>query len=325
MRSPRLFALASLLALACGETSPSPEHAPSPVRSTGDASDPTLLARARASLADCHGGAFLDLWAELDDAQKQALAASEDTSVALQARWELERRVRGEALDPAGVDRFLAFVGERIGPPPAWWADALSSARFHPQTSTTSYDVIETLARDFAVRHTIGGATIHTRSTLTIVEAGDGIVLLGEGGSVPPPNPPPAGQGYRVESPPEARLPLSAIQTSGSFSSHLAAYVTPSFAILAPFSAGTGGFEGSVRRYDAGAPRWEATVCGGGRQVLGGEGAEVLELAPRAGGLVLRFGAESHAVYVDALELETGALAFRFNSDLWFARHGRTP
>ena len=116
-------------------------------------------------LGDCARGAdFLAFWDSLAEPQRRALVAGRDASVALQSRWEIERRVvaTGETpymLDSAGIDRFLAGLTERTsGPPPTWWADALRSARYHPSTGATSYEGMLTL-RKHGVRKVLDGVT----------------------------------------------------------------------------------------------------------------------------------------------------------------------
>jgi hypothetical protein len=286
----RAVAIACVLA-ACGADRPAAEEPePSPTETPVATDVPTF--------EDCNSGPeFLAYWETIDDAQRSQLAASDDTTMALTARWEIERRViEGSPghLDRAGIDRFVAFVRERLGiDPPAWWIEALASAVVYAETRTTAYLGVNN--EDY--RPTSAG--VETRASLAVIGDGDRVRL--EAANL------------------TAMVPGNALTIDRRPTSHLEAHVAAERAIVIAFDSGAGGFPYAVRSFEGGAERWSREVCGGGRQVLGGLGIQALAIVPRADDVVI-FGAETHAVYLDIVAVQDGVYLARWNSDLWFAR-----
>ncbi|NOY90979.1 MAG: hypothetical protein GXP55_07170 [Deltaproteobacteria bacterium] len=319
MRANRdLCLIACGLLLACGGERPPPQLSSTPARSEAEQASEPAPAPGRESLADCdRGGAFLELWDGLDAAERQALTRAEDSSLALQARWETSRRVLEaegdgpQALDATRVASFVAFFERRTGAtPPAWWGQSLAHARYHAATGATSYaDVPSRLESGYAPESTLGER--HVRAPVGWhVQAAEHQTAIRLASDL-------ADSVSHV-------LPLDALELSpGRWATHVALVATDRGLVVMPFEPGDGGGAEVVRRYDEGQRMWETRVCAGGRSMLGGLGTEMLELR-LVGALVLAFGAESHAVWVDALRVEDGSLAWRFNSDLWFARHAIT-
>lgn len=242
------------------------------------------IAQMRASCG--HGAQVHAAFSVLSPAQSAALATEEDRTSKLLAHWERERRVAAERLDPAGVTRFLRALETEIGrAPPAWWQDTLRTARFHPSTSATSYDVAPARRSRFTSGVAWGPRTLRGPASIPSL---DGIPL-----------------------PHDAAL------------DHVDAVRTGARVMVVPFAPGRGGSPFDVYAYRAGPIElaWTATACSAGRSVLGGEGDLALELDVVANELRV-WSAESHGLAIDAFELATGRVRWRFSTDFWFARHG---
>lgn len=249
--------------------------------------DRVVAARAAVSRmqAQCGlGPAVHAAFSVLSPPELDALALDPERMPRLLAVWERERRVSGGRLDPAGVTRFLRALETELGAPaPAWWQAALRSARFHPSTGATSYDVTSSRAARFSGTVAWGGRTLRAPA---------GIPDLAP---IPPPR--------------------------GGAPSHVDAIAAGARIVVVPFEPGSGGFPLEVRAYRAGPiePAWTSTACSAGREMLSGLGDLVIQLDVVASELRV-WSAESHGLAIDAFDLATGAPRWRFSTDFWFAR-----
>lgn len=250
---------------------------------------PVALARraaARVVRACGAGEEVRAAFAGLSPPEIDALATDRDRTLRLLATWERERRVAGERLEADGVARFLRALEAELGrPAPGWWQDALRGARYHPRTSATSYDVSRARRARFTQVISWGGRTF---------AAPAGVPALG---AIPPP----------AEAAPD----------------HVDAIQVGARVVVVPFDPSAGGFPFEVTAYRAGPVEraWRATACSAGREVLSGLGELAVELDVVANELRVWSG-ESHGLAIDAFDLATGAVRWRFSTDLWFARQG---
>jgi hypothetical protein len=257
---------------------------------------------ARAGAPQEAGRLYAALFEEARELDVEALMRDNHIGIAMQAAWEkhigsnqsYKRRFRSDS-----VHRFLGFLeGAGRITTPSWWADTLAaavphdrSAIYYPEPTGWEYVATELgmIKRDYrVVRKSKDVFAIKTSQASMDVSTSIEKTIQ------------------------ESRLPPKGRHVSLCLSRErlfLGIHSDAGF----PFTLVC------VRARD-GAKRWSADVWAAGRNKLSGKTSHFVEISEQ-GKLVVVWGAESHGMYVEAFDSETGNNLFRFCTSLWFVRN----
>ncbi|MCA9662297.1 MAG: hypothetical protein KC486_28415 [Myxococcales bacterium] len=267
----------------------------------------------------CDGAALARALASRD---LRALKTGGDgPSVRLLATWEAVRTFGDDdTLAAEAVDALVEALTAQLGrAPPRWWIDHLASARWGGDASQPLpyYDVQMTATGDRRGELVEGPGKTRVRPEL--------LPVLAEGG------------GKLHVDLSAARVAIADLPENPGTVVEVARARAGSTLYVATYELGAGGFRFPLRAVTRDGQRWEATVCGPDRQVLGGVGYMIAELVvleptpdpdarpgvmrPSAGATgIAVFTGETHGVAVDVFDPATGERTLAWSSDLWFAR-----
>lgn len=261
-------------------------------RAVTDAMAPFREMVVRAGTREQKGAAYQAYFLHVGRAGLKELMKDQDTGIALQAAWEtcIQPAKRkddaggrtDDVYDRAGLVKFVAFLKDRIKVGvPDWWAAAI-----------TKVDVFPDRHHAFIRPHAAKAGPKDCKVQLE----GDTIVC--------------SSGGRFIKFPKETFDEIAA----GSFVGWLGdrQSVVASYPTSAGFEYQVTGFVGKN-----GKPDWRAEVWSAGRQELFGDGFHQVEMTERDG-VVYLFGMESHGAYVEAFEVATGKVRFRFCTCYWF-------
>jgi hypothetical protein len=291
MRLPHL--LAACVALCCLASAPAAE----PEKDVKALREQVV----KADTPDDKAKAYKALFEKVGKAGLSELMKNEDTGIALQAAWEVHKKVvkrpkeeRGrvdDIYDPDELKKFVEVVKKRTkAPVPDWWAK----------------NILDVDA--FVGEH---------HAFISEKDAGQKTVKSKAGASVP--------NAAELEELKEAlvytvgkRSVEFPKDTFGKLADCYAGVIGEKRSAVAAYSDSSGfafeiaGFEGK-----GGKPTWKSDVWASGRTILAGAGHHWVEVIEKDG-TVCVFGAESHGMYAEAFDLATGKSTFRFCTGYWF-------
>jgi hypothetical protein len=221
-----------------------------------------------------------------------------DTAIALQAAWrELEEQLSDGAnsLPALSLQRFLGLLEGRIRCKiPSWWEKALISGDVH-RTPRLIY-------------YAPSGTFKYQKMALDLF-APEGTSLGKDGGSCT----------IKVASK-RVSLPIEIVEKAvAQGRDNLSISIGEDRAYVALHDSC--GFRYLLVCLDvngkAGEVRWTSEVWGSGRRVLGGRGHHDVSLVEQDGHVIV-FGQESHGMYIECFEVETGKNLFRFRTSMPF-------
>jgi hypothetical protein len=240
-------------------------------------------------------GAYKQLFTHVGLAGLKKLAEDEDTSIALQAAWELHRKsVKRDPLIPGRADwvfdkkpmeEFLGFVAERLkAESPAWWRATLLKGDVFPGQHHAFID---------------NEGPLPPVATLK-VEKDDVVVTAGK-------------QSLRI---PKGDFDKAAGELDIGTPPVILCGAELSFIARPVFR----GYPFEVIGVDSktGKKLWAATVWAARRGFSSGPaGVNPVEIR-RQGDTVIVYGCESHGMYAEGFDAKTGKCQFRFCTCYWF-------
>lgn len=237
------------------------------------------------------------------------LLKDKDTGVALQAAWELHKKLvkrdkpnkdstlirSTETYDATEMKKFLAFIKDRTKAPiPDWWAAGISDLYVVDMDEVRGHlyfgDIprlkeIELGDQTWLVRE---GVIMKRQGKITSYQSGD----------------------VTLQVPKELFPKLDR--------ANLADLVTEKETCLASYQS-SGGYRFNVAKVDNKTSKhvWTAEVWAVDRRTLFGPSAMHRIEMTQAGDVLFVFGAEAFGMYIEAFDLETGKSQFRFCSSNW--------
>jgi hypothetical protein len=240
-------------------------------------------------------GAYKKLFTHIGLAGLPKLAEDEDTSLALQAAWEVHRKavkrnppIRNRtdwAFDPKPMEEFLKIAAKRFkAEPPAWWSNTLLKGEVFPDRHHAFIDIKEPPA---------AATTVKAEKEDVVITSGKQSVRMS-----------------KAEFEKDADEFDIGITPVVLCEADLTFLARPGFRSY-PFKLI--GVDSTT-----GKRLWAATVWGARRGFSSGPaGACPVEIR-RKGEMILVFGCESHGIYAEGFDAKTGKCQFRFCSCYWF-------
>lgn len=238
------------------------------------------------------------------------LTKDKDTSLALQASWELHKKLvkrtkragpvlkdvqSNETYDAAEVKKFVEFVKERTkAPVPGWWADRLADLDVYKERSHLSW----------AEAHKLKEVALGKEDVWRVR---DGVTLALKDGTI----------SYRSGDV-SLEFPKNLFDIT-SFEDALADLVTEKVTCLAKYRSELGGGRFRVAGFEnkSGKHIWSAETWPVHPFPHFGPTTEQRVEMTRAGDTVFVFGATTRGLYVEAFDLGTGKCQFRFCTSYW--------
>jgi hypothetical protein len=239
-------------------------------------------------------GAYKKLFAHVGIAGLPKLVEDEDTSIALQAAWELHRKaVKREppiqnrtdwVFDKKPMEQFLKVLGKRLkSDPPAWWGSTLLKGEVFP-----------------GQHHAFTDLEKQQPPTATVIVGKDEVVITAGKQSVRMPKADFEKDKHELD----IGAPVALCEADLSFIAHLVFRGYP-FKLVGVDSK-------QSKRL------WSATVWAARRGFSSGPpGVSPVEVR-RHGDTVIVYGSESHGMYIEGFDSKTGKCRFRFCSCYWF-------
>jgi hypothetical protein len=242
--------------------------------------------------------AFRAYFLRLGRAKLNDQLKDENTGIALQAAWEthlkpVKRKMKAgdrtdDVYDPAELGRFVEFLKERTkAPVPNWWATDITDVDLFP-----------------GQHHGFIGPWYAARRKRKEADRGQLLVEMKEDSVI-------CTAGNRsVEFPNDT--------FNGTFGGSFVGQLGEKRSVVAAYTSASGfayqvaGFEGK-----GGKTTWKADVWAAGRNGLGGLGYHFVQMTEKDGVAYL-FGMESHGAYVEAFDVATGRVQFRFCTCYWW-------
>ena len=269
---------------------------PAPVRSPSSDFRKSVIC---ASTAVKKGEAYQQWFEKLDRAGFTDLANDEDVSIALQASWELHKKseLRGEHItlrtdqiyNEDELKRFVKHL-EKVtkAPIPAWWSNCICKVDCFPK----EHHAFEMLKKLPIYKSDIGyyvpkvATLMRDQNTLTVSAGGF-----------------------------SAAIPAK-------FDLRLVDYLPVAISKDERYVAACSTYAGSpfqVARLDHFGQKaiWISDVWAVRRGVSTGPAHHLVEIAPK-GDTVFVFGAETHGMYLEAFQSDTGKCLYRFCTCYWF-------
>jgi hypothetical protein len=241
------------------------------------------------------GEAYRKFFTHVGLAGLKRVTEDEDTSIALQAAWELHRKVVKRekhiplrtdwVFDKKPMEEFLEFAAKRLkAKPPTWWSATLLTGEVFPD-----------------MHHAFRTNEGPLPPTATVKVAQDDVVLTMGKQSIKLPKVDfdKAGGDLDPDTPP--------VILCGEELSFIARPVFRGYP-----------FELLAVDSKTGKKQWSATVWAARRGGSSGPaGVNPVEIR-REGDTVIVYGAESHGVYAEGFDAKTGTCRFRFCTCYWF-------
>lgn len=238
--------------------------------------------------------AFKKLFLYVGRAGLADLTKDENTSIALQAAWELNKQIVKRdpeipgridwVIEPKGMEKFLTLMAERTNTEiPKWWREAVLAADAFPGEHH-AFIAVENTFKQRAFAGSSKFATIEGKENQTQCKLG------------------------------KTTLPHS---DEPGFNDSYFGLLGDDRSFGVSYSDVGYPFKLSAYESKSGDLKWTAQVWAARRGPFGGKGFHRVELV-RLDDKVFVFGVESHGAYMEAFDTDTGLCLYRFCSCYWF-------
>jgi hypothetical protein len=242
------------------------------------------------------GAAYEALFRQVGPEGLRDLKCDEDVGIALQAAWRIVEEQGAhpeESFSPTAVHRFLGFVEGKTGcRVPGWWEHALLSAKVGKQPHLAYYPA----SGDFSYQ--VKDLGIRAEESVSVSK--DGVLATINAGKK------------------RFTLPVRMLEEASTHHRDtLAVHIGDSRAYFAFHDRNGRSYVLFCVDALTSRKRWTAEVWGSGRRAAPAVGRHDVSVSER-GGRVFVFGQETHGMYLEAFEAETGKNLFRFRTSLPF-------
>ncbi len=249
------------------------------------------------------GVAYKELFTFVGPQNLHKLIEDENIGIALQAAWEVNKnpikrpqKIKYRAdwiLDQQSVSQFLNIVEQRTNTQvPVWWQETLKSTDFFPGEHTAFVKQDDKLQYHPTVWLAAPeGTVVQKRLGSMRIKTSNGDILL-------------------------LNSIIERAEDRSGLNDQINALIDPDQSFIALHKSA--GFPYVLMSTDSKTGRllWMSDVWATGRTMLFGLGYHNLTIK-RQGNLVLLFGGESHGMYIEGFDAETGENVFRFCTCYW--------
>jgi hypothetical protein len=239
-------------------------------------------------------GAYKKLFTQVGLAGLKKVVEDEDTSIALQAAWELHRKaVKRDPLidgrtdwifDKKPMEEFVRFVAKRLKTqPPTWWGATLLKGEVFPEQHH-AFDMQGPLPK---------AATVKVDKDHVVIASGKQSIKI------------PKAEFDKAKA--DLEIGIAPVILCGEELSFIA---RPAFR----------GYPFKIIGVDSktGKQLWTAAVWAARRGFSSGPAGENPVEIRRQGDTVIVYGCESHGLYAEGFDAKTGKCKFRFCTCYWF-------